>query len=57
MNDGRELAVPISWFGWLADAPEAKRADLQIIENGLGLWWEQLDEGLSVPGLLGLPHT
>lgn len=57
LNDGRELAVPISWFGWLADAPVAKRTDLRIIENGLGLWWEQLDEGVSVPGLLGLPHA
>jgi hypothetical protein len=53
LRDGRELAVPISWFGWLADAPEAKRADLRIIENGLGLWWQQLDKGLPVPDSWG----
>jgi hypothetical protein len=57
LRDGRELTVPVSWFTWLANAPPAKRTDLQIVEGGLGLWWEQLDEGISVPGLLGLPHT
>ncbi len=57
LMDGRELLVPISWFGWLAEAPEAKRADLRIVEGGLGLWWDQLDEGVSVPALLGLPHV
>ena len=57
LKDGRELFVPISWFKWLADAPLAKRADLRIVEGGLGIWWEQLDDGVSVPGLLGLPHV
>jgi hypothetical protein len=56
LQDGRELLVPVSWFGWLADAPDAKRTDLRLIEGGLGIWWEQLEDGLSVPGLLGLPH-
>jgi hypothetical protein len=27
------------------------------VEGGEGIWWEQLDEGVSVPGLLGLPHV
>jgi hypothetical protein len=57
LRDGRELFVPISWFGWLAKAPAGKRTDLKIIEGGLGIWWEQLDDGVSVPGLLGLPHV
>jgi len=56
LNDGRELFVPVSWFDWLAEAPDAKRSDLEIIEGGLGIWWEQLDDGVSVPSLLGLPH-
>jgi len=57
LNDGRELSVPLSWFDWLAKAPHAKRSDLTIIEGGLGIWWEQLNDGVSVPGLLGLPHV
>jgi hypothetical protein len=55
--DGRELTVPIAWWDWLAGATDAQRSDLEIIEGGQGLWWDQLDDGLSVPGLFGLPHA
>ena len=56
LEDGRELSVPLDWFGWLADASDDQRRDVHVIEYGLGLWWEALDEGVSVPWLLGLPH-
>jgi hypothetical protein len=56
LADGRELLVPLAWFDWLAAASEADRADLELIEGGEGIWWEKLDDGVSVPGLLGLPH-
>ena len=56
LEDGRELSVPLAWFHWLDNASDAQRADLEIIEFGLGIWWEELDEGVSVPWLLGLPH-
>jgi hypothetical protein len=56
LKDGRELFVPVSWFDWLAKAPDAERRHFEIIEGGLGIWWDQLDDGVSVPGLLGLPH-
>jgi hypothetical protein len=55
--DGRELSVPLNWFAWLAEANDDERAGHRIIEGGQGIWWEQLDEGVSVPGLLGLPHV
>ena len=38
-------------------ASDEQQADLEIIEDGLGIWWEQLDDGLSVPALLGQPHV
>jgi Protein of unknown function (DUF2442) len=57
VRDGRELLVPITRFDWLAKASDEQRADLEIIEGGLGIWWEQLDDGVSVPGLFGLPHV
>ena len=56
LEDGRELSVPLAWFRWLDDATDEQRADVGIIEDGLGIWWEALDEGVSVPWLLGLPH-
>lgn len=57
LADGREVTVPISWFDWLASATDEQRSELDLIEGGEGIWWEQLDEGVSVPGLLGLPHV
>lgn len=56
LTDGREIGVPLDSFGWLADATEDQRRDLVIIEGGAGLWWELLDDGVSVPSLLGLPE-
>ncbi len=56
LEDGREISVPLAWFRWLDGASAEQVADLEIIELGLGIWWESLDEGVSVPWLLGLPH-
>lgn len=56
LEDGRELTVPLAWFRWLDGASDEQKADLEVIEFGLGIWWESLDEGVSVPWLLGLPH-
>ncbi len=55
--DGRMVSVPLDWFDWLVGAEPAQRDDLKIIEGGAGIWWEQLDDGVSVPGLLGLPEN
>jgi hypothetical protein len=54
LTDGRELTVPLTWFDWLVSAAPAQRTDLEIIEDGRGIWWPSLDDGLSVAGLLGL---
>jgi hypothetical protein len=56
LRDGRRLSVPVAWFDWLAGANDTARADFEIIEGGQGIWWNTIDEGLSVPGLFGLPH-
>jgi hypothetical protein len=55
--DGRELAVPINWFGFLERRTDTELRDVTIIEGGRGLWWESIDEGVSVPSLLGLPEV
>jgi hypothetical protein len=56
LTDGREIGVPLDSFGWLANATEDQRRDLEIIEGGAGIWWGPLDDGVSVPSLLGLPE-
>jgi hypothetical protein len=53
--DGREIDVPISWFAFLERATEDQRTDLRIIGGGAGIWWEQLEDAVSVPQLFGLP--
>jgi hypothetical protein len=57
LKDGREISVPLAWFDWLASADEAARQDFRILEGGSGIWWETIDEGLSVPGLFGLSES
>ncbi len=57
LTDGRDVGIPTAWYPWLDGATPEQRSDLVIIEGGLGIWWEQLEDGLSVPGLLGLPHV
>ena len=57
LRDGRELTVPLTWYPWLEGADAAARADVEIIEDGQGIWWNTIEEGLSVPGLFGLPHV
>jgi hypothetical protein len=56
LQDGREVSVPVTWFDWLAGATDDQRRDIRIIEGGVGIWWEQLDDGVSVPWLFGLPE-
>lgn len=57
LTDGREVSIPTSWYAWLHDATPEQQADLELIEGGEGIWWESLEDSLSVPGLLGLPHV
>ena len=50
--DGREIGVPLEWFSKLREASEAQRSNWRLIGNGVGIHWEDLDEDLSVAGLL-----
>jgi hypothetical protein len=53
LRDGRELAVPIAWFPWLAESSTSDRDDLKVVEDGAGIWWDRLADGISVPWLFG----
>ncbi len=50
--DGREISVPIEWFPRLRDATEQQRKNWRLIGKGVGIHWEDLDEDISVAGLL-----
>lgn len=55
LQDGRSLTVPLEWFPWLRDATEEQRNHWELIGPGFGIHWPDLDEDISVAGLLGLP--
>jgi hypothetical protein len=50
--DGRVLWVPLAWFPVLRDATPEQRARLEIGGGGVGLHWPDLDEDLSIAGLM-----
>jgi hypothetical protein len=50
LTDGRALRVPLAWFPRLLRATPAERAQVEI--SRVGLHWEQLDEDISIAGLL-----
>ncbi len=50
--DGRTIVVPLEWFPRLRAASPDERADWRLIGRGVGLHWKQLDEDVSVRGLL-----
>ena len=52
LADGRELSVPLDWFPRLRNAQPAARAEYRLVGGGVGIHWPQLDEDLSVAGLL-----
>jgi hypothetical protein len=56
VTDGREIRAPIAWFDWLANAADHDRRDFRLLGGGAGIWWDRLDEGISVPWLFGLPE-
>jgi hypothetical protein len=52
LSDGGVLGVPLAWFPPLLRASPAERDAYRISPSGQGLHWDQLDEDISVPGLL-----
>jgi hypothetical protein len=50
--DGRRLEVPLSWFPKLLHAAPAKRNCFRLIGDGIGIHWPDLDEDLSISGLM-----
>ena len=52
LTDGRTLTVPIAWFPRLAHASSSERAEYELLGDGEGIHWPQVDEDISVAGLL-----
>lgn len=52
LTDGRILSVPLLWFPLLYQASSEQRTRYEIGAGGRGLHWPELDEDLSMAGLM-----
>ncbi|MCZ6750692.1 MAG: DUF2442 domain-containing protein [Acidobacteria bacterium] len=52
LSDGRTLAVPLAWYPRLLHASAEERKHWRLIARGRGIHWKDLDEDISVSGLL-----
>jgi hypothetical protein len=56
LADGRVISVPLAWSWRLSDATPQQRAHFRLIGSGQGIHWPDVDEDISVEGMLhGVP--
>lgn len=56
LTDGRTISVPLAWSWRLSEATPKQRANFEIMGNGQGVHWPELDEDISAWGMLyGIP--
>ncbi len=54
--DGRAISVPLAWSWRLSEASPEQRSRFEIIGSGSGIHWPDVDEDISVEGMLhGVP--
>jgi hypothetical protein len=54
--DGRTISVPLAWSWRLSEATPEQRSRFEIIGSGSGIHWPEIDEDISVEGMLhGVP--
>jgi hypothetical protein len=54
--DGRTISVPLIWFPRLSCANQKQLNNWELLGDGEGIYWPDLDEDLSVAGLLSGTH-
>ena len=52
LTDGRIVSVPVIWFPLLHEATPEQKGHYEIGGGGTSLHWEEIDEDISVAGLL-----
>jgi hypothetical protein len=56
LADGRAISVPLAWSWRLLNATVKQRKRYEIIGDGDGVHWPDIDEDISVRGMLhGMP--
>jgi len=52
LTDGRVISVPLAWSWRLSEATPAQRKKFRLIGAGQGIHWPEIDEDISVEGML-----
>jgi len=52
LDDGRRLIVPLDWYPRLAHATQSERNRYELWGSGYAIEWPEIDEHVSVEGLL-----
>lgn len=52
LADGRAVSVPLAWFPRLLNGSPLERSRWELIGDGEGVHWPELDEDISVEGVL-----
>jgi hypothetical protein len=52
LSDGRTISVPLAWFPRLLHGTQRERDNRRFVAGGEGIHWPDLDEDVSVEGLL-----
>lgn len=52
LSDGRTISVPLAWYPRLTHASPSELNNWRLVGKGYGIHWEDLDEDISVEGLL-----
>jgi hypothetical protein len=52
LTDGRTVITPLTWYPRLMQATKAQRGRWKLLGRGIGISWPDVDEDLSVDGML-----
>lgn len=52
LDDGRSVSVPLTWYPRLLEGTLSERQHYELIGDGEGIHWPDLDEDISVEGIL-----
>jgi len=52
LSDGREVRIPVDFYPRLRDATDKQRKNYELIGVGTGIHWPDVDEDLSVEGII-----
>jgi hypothetical protein len=57
LNDGRSLSIPLTWYPRLLHGTRRELENHEWIGEGEGIHWPDLDEDISIEGLIAGRHS